>query len=245
MLVDSWTPLGRAVLDYARGHESAAIEVTLEDGRIQSLPVHTLARTDGLPMAEEAALAACQGRVLDAGAGAGAHTLLLQDDGFDVVALDRSVDAVQAMRIRGVEDARCHDLLTLPGERFDTILLMMNGLGLAGDLEGLDRVLARLPGLLHMGGQVLVDGADIESSDDHAEQQLVKKRRAEGRYPGIVPMRMTYHPHHGDPAVRGKPFNWLFLDQDTLRWHAERQGWAMQILFDASGGSFLARLWRG
>lgn len=243
MSVDPWSPLGRAVLDYAHGHEKASVEVTLEDGRRQPLPAHTLARVDGLPRAEEAALAGCRGRVLDAGAGAGAHTLLLQEGGFEVVALDRSTDAVEAMRARGVADARRGDLLSLRDERFDTILLMMNGLGLAGDLEGLDRVLGQLPTLLRMNGQILVDSADIESSNDHAERQLVKKRRAEGRYPGIVPMRMTYRSPDGS-ILRGAPFNWLFLDQDTLRWHAERAGWAMQILFEEDD-SFLARLWRG
>ena len=47
---------------------------------------------------EEAALDLCRGRTLDVGAGAGCHSLILQERGLDVVAIDVAPEAVEVMR---------------------------------------------------------------------------------------------------------------------------------------------------
>jgi len=41
------------------------------------------------------------------------------------------------MRRRGVRDVRCGDVFAFAGERFDTLLMLMNGIGLVGTLDGL------------------------------------------------------------------------------------------------------------
>ena len=65
---------------------------------------------------ESIALRQCGPRVLDIGAGAGAHALVLQGRGHEVTALDLIPEAVRIMRERGVEDAREGTLFELPSD---------------------------------------------------------------------------------------------------------------------------------
>ena len=96
----------------------------------------TTAPTTSRSRSSNEALSLCRGRVLDLGAGAGRHALELQGRGHEVTAIDVSREAVEVMRERGVRDARCGDLDAVDGERFDTILLLMHGIGLVGTLTG-------------------------------------------------------------------------------------------------------------
>ena len=71
---------------------------------------------------ESIALDQCGPRVLDIGAGVGAHALVLQARGHDVTALDLIPEAVRIMRERGVEDAREGTLFAVPfAKAYDTI----------------------------------------------------------------------------------------------------------------------------
>ncbi len=236
MSLPSWEPLGRALEAYLAGDMAAAVEVRLEGGRRSTLPATELFRQDGFPAAESAALEVVRGRVLDAGAGAGSHTLELQQRGLEVLALDLSPRAVAVMRRRGVRDARCGDLETLREQRFDTILLMMNGLGLAGDLGGLDRLLVQSHGLLRAGGALVFDACDLRSTDDPIETRLIEERRRAGRYFGEVIFQMGWR------GVWGAPFPWLFVDAATLRYRARRAGWHTQVIYQEAEGAFAARL---
>lgn len=234
---EPWALLGEALEDHWRGERDGELVAVLEDGRRDPLPVAYFFRApEGLPEAEELALELARGRVLDAGAGAGSQALALQERGLRVTALDLSPRAVAVMRARGVRDARQGDLLSFPGEGFDTVLLLMNGLGVVGDLAGLDRLLARLGILLAPGGQLLVDSSDLRASRDSGERALLAHRQAQGRYFGEVVFRLEYR------GRLGPPFRWLFVDPRTLRRRAHRHGWAAQLLFDDGSGGYLARL---
>lgn len=232
----SWEPLGRALIDYLGGDLEAAATVVRRDGRRDPFPASELFRASGFPLAEELALELAAGRVLDAGAGAGAHALVLEKRGHDVVALDVSPLAVEVMRRRGVADARVGELLDLEGERFDTILLLMNGAGIGGTLEGFEHILGHCRSLLVDGGSILVDGADLRNTNHPRELSALDRRVDDGRYFGEVRMQLEYR------GQVGEPFCWLFLDQGTLRAQAERRGWATQILFEADDSAYLARL---
>lgn len=56
---------------------------------------------DDFPELEHIALALCDGKVLDVGAGVGSHALFLQEKGFDVTALEISATACDIMAKRG------------------------------------------------------------------------------------------------------------------------------------------------
>jgi len=241
---EPWDLLGEMLLTYLDGDAEAAVEVVMEDRRLALMSGATLVREEGFPPAEAAALDLARGRVLDVGAGAGAHALELAARGLAVTALEISPGAVAAMRRRGVADARHGDLFAadcLAGERFDTVLLMMNGLGLAGDLEGvagpgLGRLLLAVGRLLAPGGAVLVDSCDLRFTDEPAEQRLLEARREAGRYFGAVTFRIAWK------GVCGPEFPWLFLDPDTLERAAGKNGWRAQVVFQGEEGDYLARL---
>jgi SAM-dependent methyltransferase len=235
--VAAWAPMGAVLADYLDGDVDAALSVVLEDGCVELLPASALFRADGMPPAEETALELAHGRVLDAGAGAGAHALALQAAGLGVTGLDVCPQAVEVMRRRGLADARLGDVFSLArAERFDTILFLMNGLGLAGDLDGLRRLLASLHRHLHPSGALLADGGDLRRTDDEDELARLAARRRRGRYFGEATYRLEYK------SLRGAPYGWLFIDAETLAELAEPLGWSCQVVFEDLDSSYLARL---
>ena len=205
--------------------------VVEDDFHREALPVALFFRgpEDFMPY-ERRALDLCRGRVLDVGAGAGCSTLALQARGFDVVAIDVVPEAVEIMRRRGVRDARQADLFALRGERFDTVLLLMNGLGLAGTVEGLPLLLRHLHELIASGGQVLADSTDLRA---HPPPHLPP-----GAYPGELRFRLEFD------GRLGATFPQLYADPDLVRVHAAATGWRCDVVFQGEMGSWLARLER-
>ena len=79
-------------------------------------PLSTLFRTyDAMPGIEQKALDLAQGRTLDVGAASGCHSLVLQERGMDVTAIDISSLSVETMLARGVKKVILQDFFTLQG----------------------------------------------------------------------------------------------------------------------------------
>jgi SAM-dependent methyltransferase len=234
-----WKPHGAALLDYAQGETSAEVVVHGDDGDTEIVPVRVFFRGPAdFSALEEAALDLCRGRVLDAGAGSGCHSLVLQEQGLAVCAIDIAPEAVEVMRRRGVQDARRADIFSFEAEPFDTILLMMNGIGVVGDLAGLDRFLAEVGRLLKPDGQILLDSYDPGWTQDPVEAGCPGTRVRPGRYPGEMRFQLEYN------GVTGPPLEWLFVDAGTLADHAGRAGWSCEVLWQEEEGHYLARLTR-
>ncbi len=132
-------PMGAAIRDYFTTGRCGRLRVLSPQFEEDELPVPLLFRAETeMPPLERLALDKARGRVLDTGAGAGCHTLALQQRGLDVTAIDISPGAVRTMRRRGVEDARLCDFFEDDfGGPFDTVLMLMNGIGICGRLERL------------------------------------------------------------------------------------------------------------
>jgi SAM-dependent methyltransferase len=227
MIHPSWAPHGAALRAGLAGREHAAIGGRDADGEEDRTPARVFFRgPEEFSSLEEAALDLCRGRVLDVGAGAGCHSLVLQDRGLAVVAIDVAPDAVEVMRSRGVRDVRCGDVFAWAGERFDTLLILMNGIGLVGSLVGLDRFLRDTPRLLNAGGQILLDSYDPGEPDPARPDRYVGEMRFQLEYAGR----------------RGAFYDFLFLDCGTLDQHAERAGWRCESIWQEDEGHYLARL---
>lgn len=214
------------------------IKVHTVDGEVTPYPAELFFREyEDFGIFDELACHHAQGRVLDVGAGVGCISLFLQQMGLEVTALEISPDAVEVMQKMGVEDARCGDffdqkVLGVGMERWDTILLLMNGIGFVGKLAGLDRFLERCKQLLRPGGQIVFDSSDLALAD----LDPVDFRGAESTYQGEVWYQLEYK------GIKGEPYYWLYVDQLTLQRHATAAGYAFTLLEEAEEGYYLGRL---
>jgi len=234
-----WRPHGRALLDYYRGDISAEVVVHGDDGDTEVVPIRVFFRGPSeFSALEEAALDLCRGRVLDAGAGAGCHTLVLQEQDLSVCAIDIAPEAVEVMQRRGIKDARCADLFHFDDGPFDTLLLMMNGIGVVKDLAGLDRFLAEAHRLLAPDGQILLDSYDPNWDDDPGEAPSPGAAGSSDRYIGEMHFRLEYK------GKKGPTLAWLFLDSKLLAERAMKAGWSCMVIWQEEEGHYLARLTR-
>lgn len=232
-----WDPHSAGLLAFEAGDQSAAITVTDDLGDTDQLPVAYFFRAEHeLPNLERTALSLCRGRVLDLGAGAGAHALALQQRGLEVCAVEILPELVELLERRGVRDARPGSVSHLPAGRWDTILMLMNGLGLPETLAGLDRFLAGAGRHLAPGGQILADSTDVRSLASGVAQDGGLPVRADGRYVGEIQFRLAF----GD--MQGEPFSQLYVDPDTLCEVGVRHGWAFEVVAEGEHGAYLARL---
>jgi 2-polyprenyl-3-methyl-5-hydroxy-6-metoxy-1,4-benzoquinol methylase len=228
-------PCGLALSDYLAGDRSALVSWRQDNGREGTLPAAHFFRSPAeFSPIERLALAECVGPVLDVGAGAGLHALALQDRGVAVTALDISAHAVDVMRRRGVREARCGSVFDFTGGPFATILMLWHGLGVTGDLPGLDRFLRHARTLLSPGGMILADSLDVRRTPD--EQYRTGASR--GRYRGEIRMRFQYR------GTVGPFFHVLHVDPETLAARAERSGWRCEVLLAEPDGDYLACLRR-
>ncbi len=163
-----------------------------------------------MPALEKKALQITKGKVLDIGCGAGSHALYLQEKGCEVTALDASKGAIEVCQKRGVSSTVCTNILDYTEETFDTLLLLMNGIGLVGTLEKLDSFLQHLASLLKPNGQILLDSSDIIYMFDEDEDGG-RWIPSNVNYYGEVIFEMEYKNQKTDP------FPWLYLDFSTLQ----------------------------
>ncbi len=226
----SWGPLDDALEAYRRGDGEAAVDMRTDVGGSEQVPVRIFFRgADELVDLERAALDLCRGAVLDVGAGAGALSVLLRQRGLDVTATETLPMARRILRDRGVPVLETGDATEVPptGE-WDTVLAMMNGLGLAGSLAGLTPFLERLAARLAPGGRIVADSTDPSAWDDERD----------GRQPGEVHMQLGFGGRWGDP------FPFLFVSPRDLKLRATEAGLATEILATGGDGRYLAILRR-
>ncbi len=195
----------------------------------EEMPIDIFFRTsEEMPELEHRALALCKGKTLDVGAGVGSHALLLQEMGIEVSAIDISAAAVRIMQQRGVKRAIEQDIFLLQ-DKYDTLLFLMNGIGLTGTLAGFSDFLLKAKNFIHPDGQLIFDSSDIS----YLYEGLPKPNN---KYFGEVSYQYEYK------GQKGKWFDWLYLDQTTLIRTAQQTGWHCEIVFDDNEDQYLAKL---
>ena len=221
--------LGQAIHDYHYQNLPAKLWIHNRYGPKENMPIEAYFRAEeDMPDLEWHALNECRGKMLDIGAGAGSHVLELQERGYEVTALDISPLAVQVMQARGVKNAIAQDIFTYHGQQFDTIILLMNGIGLAGNLIKLRQLLEHLKTLLAKGGQLLFDSSDI--------RYLYEGKMPETSYYGEILYQYEYK------NQKTEWFEWLYIHEDQLLKIADETGWNVEILYEDEFKQFLARL---
>ena len=229
-------PMGHAIADFHATGKAARLRVFSPMFDEDEIPVTTLFRDlDEMPAIEQEALKAARGSILDVGGGAGCHSLALQAMEKRVTAIDISPLAVETMRQRGVRDVLEQDFFTLDG-KYDTILMLMNGIGIVGTISRLPAFFMQVDHLLAPGGQLLCDSSDICYIFED-EDGIIDLTGVEGYY-GELSYQMQYK------SIKGEPFPWLFIDAETLREQAAAHSFHCDILMRGPHYDYLARLTR-
>lgn len=229
-------PMGAAIRDYFRQGKSAQLKVLSSLFDDDEMPVAHLFRSyHEMPPLEQRALNEARGKVLDVGAGAGCHALALQERGFDVTAVDISPLSCETMKERGVANVECVNIFNQRfQERFDTLLLLMNGTGIAGKLSRLPQLLSRLKQLMKPGAQILIDSSDLRYV--YEDENGVLDVDLDGAYYGEVDYQMTYR------NIIGKSFDWLYADSVVLAECCRQCGLKCEILAQGNHYDYLARI---
>lgn len=223
---------GEALAEYFEKQElSTPLFLHSTYGDIEEMPIEVFFRDpEEFPELEFIALSLCDGKVLDVGAGVGAHALYLQQKDFDVTALEISATACTIMQQRGVQKIVQENFYNLKDAQYDTLLFLMNGIGLAGTVDGFRQLLAHSKTLLTDRGQLLFDSSDI--SYLYEEYRIQRP----SYYFGEIGFQYEFK------GIKGEPFKWLYLDQDILIKIAQEEGWVVQILFEDENDQYLVRM---
>lgn len=217
-------PVGAAILDYASTKKPNDIIVGSDICEDDIIPIEVLFRKmDEMPELEQIALEAAKGKILDVGAGAGVHSLELQDRGYEVFPIEVSDGAVRYMKQVGL-NARKFNFFDLKGEQYDTILMMMNGIGIAGTLANLENTLIQAKSLLAEGGKILCDSSDIKYLYEDEDGALWVDLNSE--YYGNFRFQMKYK------KDKGPWFDWLYVDFDNLFKAAKNVGLKAKRLYE-------------
>lgn len=224
-------PLGQAIADYwFQVKKPGKLWIHNTYGPKEEMPVSAYFRDLAqMPALEHIALHHCKGKIADIGAGAGSHALWLQENGYEVSAFEISPLAVAVVRDRGILSVHEQDIFKYTGPAFDTLLLLMNGIGLCQSLDGLDLFLEKAKTWVRPGGQILFDSSDIAYlykdalPDDH-------------RYYGEIDYQYQYK------RTRSEWFSWLYIDRTTLRRRAMQCGWTMHLITEDQFGQYLVSL---
>jgi len=221
---------GTALLNYYHSDAPEILWLHNKFSAPEEMPIDLFFRDETeMPDMEIQAMRLCKGKVLDVGAGVGSHALFLQEAGFDITALEISSIACVIMKERGIKQILNYDFFSYQEEKYDTILMLMNGIGLVGNLDKLPELLKHCKLLLKEGGQILFDSSDISYLYDDIP-------RPKNNYYGEISYRYKYK------GIMGDWFDWLYVDKHTLKKYAAKEGLKLEILFEDENDQYLARL---
>lgn len=219
---------------YLTEDNSLEIEVFSDLAGDEQIPVNYLFRElEEMPTLEQKALDFCIGRVLDIGASTGAHSLVLQERGIEVVALEKSSLSCDVLEERGVENVIEMDFFEYKNEKFDTLLLLMNGVGLAGKLENLEKFLLHCKSLLQTDGKILLESSDIIYMFEEEDGSCVIDLN--GEYYG----NMNYTIEFENAQTN---FDWLYVSFDLLQDACANCGLIAKKIMDGEHYDYLAEI---
>lgn len=229
---------GQALLDYQNGISTGSMTedivtwTNISDKDVLPLP-YLFRDYKDMPKLEQKALKLSKGNVLDVGCGSGSHSLYLQKTGFNVKAIDISKGAIEVAQKRGVLNVEVLNILD-ETEKFDTILLLMNGTGVFQELVNVSKYLSHLKRLLKPNGQILIDSSDIKYMYEDEDGGFWMDTNS--CYYGELDYFLSYK---GEKEI---PMKWLYLDFDTLKLACETVGLTCELVCEGEHFDYLARL---
>ena len=229
-------PMGTAISDYFNHRRADRLRVCSSQFAEDVIPVKELfSNIQSMPVLERTALQMATGRILDVGAGSGCHALALQEMGKEVCAIDISPLSVEVMKQRGVNDVRLTNLFDGTfTETFDSVLMLMNGSGIIGKLSNMPDFFRRMKCILRPGGCIWMDSSDLRYLFEEEDGSIVIDLA--GDYYGEIDFQMQYK------DVKGEPFDWLYVDFQTLSLYASEYGFKAELVKEGKHYDYLAKL---
>lgn len=235
VLIPGGDPMGAAIYDFHKNGTADVLRVFSSQFEEDEIPVADLFREyDDMPELERIALDEASGEILDVGAGSGCHSVALMKMGKSAVAIDISPLSVEVMKERGVDALQVNLYDELFDRKFDTVLMLMNGTGIIGNLDNMPVFFERMKQLLKPGGSILIDSSDLRYLFEEEDGSLMIDLADD--YYGQLDYQMQYKDVHGEP------FDWLYVDFDTLAFYAEESGFDAVLLAEGEHYDYLAKL---
>jgi len=221
--------MGSAMENYFKKNDNTPIRVFINKSEEPEMHPSVFFRTyRSMLKYEKIALKVASGKILDLGCGAGCHALYLQNKGRDVTAVELSKKSASVAMSQGVTKLLIEDWRNLNLKNFDTILVLMNGMGLAESPTDLKVMFRKLKSFLSKTGSILIDSTDVTYAK--ADWPML-----DSEYFGKVQFELKY---------KGKTqcFPWLFVDFETAVKTAKSVKLNVEVLERARNGHFLLRL---
>jgi hypothetical protein len=112
--------------------------------------------------------------------------------------------------------------------------MLMNGTGIIGTLDNMPVFFERMRQLLAPGGCILIDSSDLRYLYEEEDGSLMIDLADD--YYGQLDYRMEYK------DILGEPFDWLYVDFETLAIYAEENGFTTELIEEGDHYDYLARL---
>jgi len=229
-MTDAWSEIMR---DAAAGIEGQYF-LERDDGYVDTLEVSSyISPIEKWDEAERLAIKYVKGKVLDIGCGAGRVSIYLQVIGYDVVGIDLAPGAIEASRTLGLRESYVMSAseLDFKDEIFDTVVLLGNNFGVAGDEKLIVRMLEQLHKITTPDAIILAGTLDPLNTDDPIHLKYHEMNKARNRPPGLIRLRVKYKDLVSD---------WSDLWQATpgeMEMLAEKGGWQVEKLLQVDGQS--------
>ncbi len=225
---------GRALYDYWFDNEPEDMFTWTNLTDKEVLPTEYLFRKfEDMPLPEQSALQLSEGKILDVGAGSGTHSLWLQEKGFDVTALDFSEYGNKVMQARGLKNVLQTDFFELSNQKYDTILFLMNGVGIVGKAVYADRLFKKIDELMTEDGQAFIHSSDLKYLYKTTGGYDIPKQG----YYGDLRFFISY-------KNEIESFDWTYIDEQTLIAFAHQNGFEAYKVAESEYGDFLLRVGR-
>jgi 2-polyprenyl-3-methyl-5-hydroxy-6-metoxy-1,4-benzoquinol methylase len=229
----------QALQNYHLGKIPDTYEIIRDDGYSSTVPVSVFFDHSSFDELELSALDSCAGKTLDVGAGAGRHSIELQRRKVDVTAVDISENAVNIMKDLGVERVIHSDIMDLSKTKFDTLLMLMNGIGMVGKPENLERFFKASKELLTKNGVIIFDSIDVSKTIEPIHVKYRELNILNNKPPGQQKLKINY------AGTVGEWFHWLHISFNDISSYAERHGYSTELIAMEDGGQYVAKLKKG
>jgi SAM-dependent methyltransferase len=221
---------GDFLKDYQAGNHDLEVLLNNNYTLAEDFPVDAFFREDeDLNDIEVFALNLCEGEILDIGAGAGVHSLILQRNNFDVTALEISAGACEVMKQRGLKKIIHTNIMDYNEKKYDTLLMMMNGIGFCGYVDELKNFLIHAKNLLKPQGQIVFDSSDVSYLYEDEQPET-------DSYYGEIDYQYEYK------GESGEWFSWLYADESLMAELAKECGYQLQIMFRDDDNAYLGKM---